>query len=216
MLPEENNSALTDSSEDDGLIEFIAPETEHLTIVKAAEVNTVERPKIVFSDELIPQFQLGVSDIRIELSHLVMLQQAAIALLNEAQREILIITPDLEHDRFDNDDFCEALSAFVRSSRYTNTRILIADPQLAIEDGHRVVKLMRRISSLIEIRQLHEHDIQHIQAVMILIMWVCYVVQIEILGKDHCSLKARPMHNKCVNVLWNGGSVAKKLLTLES
>ena len=137
MLPEqENNSAITDSSEDDGIIEFITPETEHLTIVKAAEVNIVERPKMVFSDELIPQFQLGVSDIRIELSHLVMLQQAAIALLNEAQREILIITPDLEHDRFDNDDFCEALSAFVRSSRYTNTRILIADPQLAIEDGH--------------------------------------------------------------------------------
>ena len=74
MLPEENNSALTDSSEDDDLIEFIAPETEHLTIVKAAEVNTVERPKIVFSDELIPQFQLGVSDIRVELSHLIMLK----------------------------------------------------------------------------------------------------------------------------------------------
>ncbi|HNP01396.1 MAG TPA: hypothetical protein PKN43_01295 [Agitococcus sp.] len=163
-IPQEN----TDSSQqDDGLIEFIAPNIEHLTIIKASETSQIERPKIVFSDELIPQFQLGHTDIRIELKHLFMMQQAAIALLAEAQREILIVSPDLEHERFDNEAFCEALSAFARSSRYTSTKILIADPQLAIEDGHRVIKLMRRISSLIEIRQLHEHDIEHAEAVMI-------------------------------------------------
>ena len=163
MLPDEE---LT-NTDDDGSINFVAPDTEHLQIIKIADSEAVNRPNIIFSDELIPQFELGITDIRVELTHLFMLQQAAIALLAQAKREVFIMTPDLEHERFDNDDFCEALSAFARSSRYTQTKILIANPQLAIEDGHRVIKLMRRISSLIEIKQLHEHDIEHSQAMMI-------------------------------------------------
>ncbi len=163
MLPDEE---LT-NTDDDGSINFVAPDTEHLQIIKIADSEAVNRPNIIFSDELIPQFELGITDIRVELTHLFMLQQAAIALLAQAKRDVFIMTPDLEHERFDNDDFCEALSAFARSSRYTQTKILIANPQLAIEDGHRVIKLMRRISSLIEIKQLHEHDIEHSQAMMI-------------------------------------------------
>lgn len=155
------------NTDDDGSINFVAPDTEHLQIIKIADSEAVNRPNIIFSDELIPQFELGITDIRVELTHLFMLQQAAIALLAQAKRDVFIMTPDLEHERFDNDDFCEALSAFARSSRYTQTKILIANPQLAIEDGHRVIKLMRRISSLIEIKQLHEHDIEHSQAMMI-------------------------------------------------
>lgn len=165
MLPDEESNQ-TDN-ENDGSIDFIAPETEHLQIIKIVDCEPVNRPNIIFSDELIPQFELGMTDIRVELTHLVMLQQAAIALLAQAKREVFIMTPDLEHERFDNDAFCEALSAFARSSRYTQTKILIANPQLAIEDGHRVIKLIRRISSLIEIRQLHEHDIEHNQAMLI-------------------------------------------------
>ncbi len=163
MLPDEE---LT-NTDDDGSINFVAPDTEHLQIIKIADSEAVNRPNIIFSDELIPQFELGITDIRVELTHLFMLQQAAIALLAQAKRDVFIMTPDLEHERFDNDDFCESLSAFARSSRYTQTKILIANPQLAIEDGHRVIKLMRRISSLIEIKQLHEHDIEHSQAMMI-------------------------------------------------
>lgn len=165
MLPETNNDA--ELNHDEGLIEFVAPEIDQLTIVKAPEQDIVERPTIIFSDELIPPFQLGITDSRIALNHLTMLQQAAIALLAQATREILIVSPDLEYDRFDNEAFCQAVSAFARSSRYTVTRILIADPKLAIEDGHRLIKLMRRLSSLIDIRQLHEQDIEHCQAVII-------------------------------------------------
>lgn len=154
-------------TEDDGIIEFKSPITEPLVIIKAPEHENVTRPNIIFSDELIPHFILGETDIRVELKHLVMLQQAAVALLAQAQREILLLSPDLEHARFDHPDFVEALSAFARSSRYTKTQILIADPRLVIEDGHRVIKLMRRLSSLIEIKQLHEDDIEHSEAMLI-------------------------------------------------
>lgn len=165
-----NNSSNEESAttdDDDGLIEFIPPSIEELVIVKAPEHDEVLRPNIIFSDKLIPSFILGETDIRVELKHLVMLQQAAIAILAQAQREILLVSPDLEHERFDNPAFVEALSAFARSSRYTKTQILLADPRLAIEDGHRVIKLMRRLSSLIEIRQLHENDIEHSEAMLV-------------------------------------------------
>ena len=164
-----NNSSIEPqqpTTDDDGIIEFIAP-SEPLVIIKASDSEPVARPSIIFSDELIPSFILGETDIRVELTHLFMIQQAAIALLAQGKREVLIMTPDLEHERFDDEMFINALSAFARSSRYTQTRILVADTRLAIEDGHRVIKLVRRLSSLIEIRQLHETDLESCTANMV-------------------------------------------------
>jgi hypothetical protein len=156
--PNDNTAADTT---DDGLIEFVLPEDlpDQLVIVKDDEDTIVARPLPMFTDELLPPFILGETDIRVELSHLVMLQNAAIALLAQSKREILIVTPDLEHARFDNDEFINALSAFSRSSRYAVTRLLIANPSLAVTEGHRLVKLARKLSSLIDIRQLHDDDI---------------------------------------------------------
>jgi hypothetical protein len=156
--PNDNTAADTT---DDGLIEFVLPEDlpDQLVIVKDDEDTIVARPLPMFTDELLPPFILGETDIRVELSHLVMLQNAAIALLAQSKREILIVTPDLEHARFDNDEFINALSAFSRSSRYTVTRLLIANPSMAVTEGHRLVKLARKLSSLIDIRQLHDDDI---------------------------------------------------------
>lgn len=161
--PNDNTAADTT---DDGVIEFVLPEDlpHQLVIVKDDEDTIVARPLPLFTDELLPPFILGETDIRVELSHLVMLQNAAIALLAQSKREILIVTPDLEHARFDNDAFINALSAFSRSSRYTVTRLLIANPSMAVAEGHRLVKLARKLSSLIDIRQLHDDDIDVSQA----------------------------------------------------
>lgn len=161
--PNDNTAADTT---DDGLIEFVLPEDlpDQLVIVKDDEDTIVARPLPLFTDELLPPFILGETDIRVELSHLVMLQNAAITLLAQSKREILIVTPDLEHARFDNDAFINALSAFSRSSRYTVTRLLIANPSMAVTEGHRLVKLARKLSSLIDIRQLHDDDIDVSQA----------------------------------------------------
>lgn len=147
--------------DDNGVIEFVLPDDlpPELLIKKDEDEVITPRPQPLFSDEILPTFILGETDIRVELSHLVMLQQAAIALLAQAKREILIVSPDFEQERFDNDDFIDALSAFARSSRYTTTRLLIANPSLAVTEGHRLIKLARKLSSLVEIRQLHEDDI---------------------------------------------------------
>ena len=105
--PNDNTAAeTTDNGLDDGLIEFVLPEDlpHQLVIVKNDEDFIVARPLPLFTDELLPPFILGETDIRVELSHLVMLQNAAIALLAQSKREILIVTPDLEHARFDNDE----------------------------------------------------------------------------------------------------------------
>jgi hypothetical protein len=169
MSTTENNHLVNNDNEpqtdDNGLIEFVLPEDlpKELLIVKDDEDHIVARPQPLFTDELLPSFIMGETDIRVELSHLLMLQQAAIALLAQAKREVLIVTTNLEHERFDNDDFINALSAFARSSRYATTRILVADTSLAVTEGHRLVKLARKLSSLVEIRQLHEDDIDSSQ-----------------------------------------------------
>lgn len=150
---------------DDGLITFIAPEhSDTLVIIKDDDNVSTSRPTPIFDDEQLATFTLGESDIRLELTHLSMLKNAALALLAQSKREIFIITPDLEHSRFDNDEFIDALSAFARSSRHTCTRLLVADPLLAIKDGHRLINLMRKLSSLIEIRQVHEDDVDLTQS----------------------------------------------------
>lgn len=168
-LPADDNMDTTPSApDDDGMIEFVLPEgADHLVIVKTDDTPVVERPLPMFTDEQLPPFVLGETDIRIPLTHLVMMQSAAIALLAQSKREVLIVSTDLEHERYDNEHFVEALSAFARSSRHTTTRILLADPTLAVEDGHRLVKLMRKLSSLVEIRQLHEDDVESIEPVII-------------------------------------------------
>ena len=77
------NNDTESQAEDNGLIEFVLPEDlpKELIIVKDEEDNIVTRPQPLFTDELLPSFILGETDIRVELSHLLMLQQAAIALL---------------------------------------------------------------------------------------------------------------------------------------
>ena len=86
--PNDNTAADTT---DDGVIEFVLPEDlpHQLVIVKDDEDTIVARPLPLFTDELLPPFILGETDIRVELSHLVMLQNAAIALLAQSKREIL-------------------------------------------------------------------------------------------------------------------------------
>jgi hypothetical protein len=170
IYPQDPNTDTESVDNDDGMIEFVPPaDSESLVIVNPDHdgEEPIMRPIPVFADEQLPSFVLGESDIRVELTHLEMLKSAAMALLAQSKREVFIISPDLEHDRFDNDDFIDALSAFARSSRHTTTRLLLADPQLAVKDGHRLIALTRRLTSLIEIRQLHEDDVENCESLMV-------------------------------------------------
>lgn len=73
----------------------------------------------------------------------------------------------MEPLRFNQDDVCDALSAFARSDRNVRVLMLVADPRLAHEKGHALVKLAQRLPSFIKIRQAHDDDQEHIESFMV-------------------------------------------------
>lgn len=172
----ESTSAATDTNPpaaavaDETPLEFTPSGQSGLSIIKAPDHGLhvgSSHAELEAAASALPDFVLGETTDILPLSGLAALRVAATRLLPQARRELLLISTDLESLRFNNDDFVSALSAFARSSRYTCTRILIADPRPAVEEGHRLVRLARRLSELVEIRQAHEHDLEHLPSVLV-------------------------------------------------
>lgn len=109
-------------------------------------------------NETLEGFRLGESETLLRLEGIDQFHAATHALLGQTVRQLHILTPDFEPERFNNDAFADALSHFARRSQYTETRILVGDPNIAVRWGHRVVYLARRLSSLIHIRALNKDD----------------------------------------------------------
>lgn len=105
-------------------------------------------------------FWLGTSDSLVHLSSCDEFNRATATLLQQARRRIFILTPDFEPERYNNEAFVDALTAFATRSRHSDTRILLADPAIAVRWGHKVVQLGRRLTSRLLIRQLGEEDLQ--------------------------------------------------------
>jgi len=83
--------------------------------------------------------------------------ELAIQLCDEALRHICILSPDLDHAAFDNEQLAASLTALVRRSRQTTVRILIADSRALVSRGHRLLNLSRRLPSAIALQKLAEH-----------------------------------------------------------
>lgn len=111
-----------------------------------------------FADAL-SGFRLGESEGLLRLDGPAEFSQATQALLQQVRRKLYILSTDFEPERYNTEEFAEALSAFVRRNRYTQARILIADPAVALRWGHKVLNLSRRLPSHLLIRQLHQDDL---------------------------------------------------------
>lgn len=81
------------------------------------------------------------------------LQQLDVSLITQARRRLTILTPDLEPARFNATEFVDAVSHFVRSHRDARVRILVQEPRFAIQNGHRLIPLVQRLTSQVNIRR---------------------------------------------------------------
>jgi hypothetical protein len=79
---------------------------------------------------------------------------AAVAVTAAATRSLAILTPDLEPEIYDHDDFLEALKRFVLARSFARVRVLIVDPARAFKNGNRFVTMGRRLNSYIEFRNV--------------------------------------------------------------
>lgn len=118
-------------------------------------------------DDVLAGFRLGDSETLLRLDGLDDFLRAQTVLVQQARRELFILTPDLEPDRYNSAEFSDLLSAFVRRHRNADARLLIGDPAIALRWGHRVVNLGRRLTTRLQIRRLHEDDFDPEEAWMV-------------------------------------------------
>lgn len=103
------------------------------------------------TDEVVDQPQgavtiLGRASIR-ELSQ---------RLVEQAGRELLIFTSDLDPDCYDQAPFVEAVRRLALGSPHQPVRVLLRNPRAVALKGHRLIALARQLTSRIAIRRLGE------------------------------------------------------------
>ena len=79
----------------------------------------------------------------------------ALALLQQAQRQLCLYSSDLEPWLYHHSSVQQACTRFLLSSPRARLRILLRDPTRAVKEGHRLLALSRRLSSNLHIRKLN-------------------------------------------------------------
>ncbi|MFT6051754.1 MAG: hypothetical protein ACI9B9_001397 [Halioglobus sp.] len=78
-------------------------------------------------------------------------------LCQTARRHIRILSPHLDSAVFDNDELCSAISALARRSAQSEVKIIVNDAKPLVQNGHALLRLARRIPSVIRIQTLSHH-----------------------------------------------------------
>jgi hypothetical protein len=85
------------------------------------------------------------------------LRAAVIDVVAKARRGLAILTPNLEPEIYDHEEFLDALKRFVLAKTFARIRVLITQPERAMKSGNQFVQMGRRLNSYIEFRNLAEH-----------------------------------------------------------
>jgi hypothetical protein len=89
---------------------------------------------------------------------------AVVTVAGLANRGLAILTPDLEPDIYDHDDFLETLKKFLLARSFARVRVLISDPSRTLKIGNRFVDMGRRLNSYIEFRNMKPELRHHSEA----------------------------------------------------
>jgi len=102
------------------------------------------------------QYRLGKDNEPLELSTSEDNRQVVLAMAQQAQRSIYIMSGTLDPVIYDHQDLVEALSRLARSHRHAEIHILLQDSEPVAKRGHRLVELANRLSSMVSIRKPDE------------------------------------------------------------
>ncbi|KUJ84722.1 hypothetical protein AWR36_003470 [Microbulbifer flavimaris] len=98
---------------------------------------------------------VGLTEMeRIRLADVEAFERALIDLCHRARREICLFSHHLDRDLYHREPVVEALSEFARRSRYARVRILIRDSDPMLQRHHRLLTLIQRLTSRIELKKL--------------------------------------------------------------
>jgi len=77
---------------------------------------------------------------------------ASQALAAQTRYSLDIVSRDLDHKIYDNEEFKNAIKDIATGNAKAKIRILIQDSDKSVKQGHRLVELARRLTSFIDIR----------------------------------------------------------------
>jgi hypothetical protein len=110
--------------------------------------------KAVPAKELdITSMQLGIDRLEFSLHIREDVCTIAQTLAEQAQRDLMLLTLELEPAIFDQQPFLNAISKLVRQHQDACFRILILDSHRTLQNGHRLIELSRRLSPNIQFRR---------------------------------------------------------------
>lgn len=88
------------------------------------------------------------------------LRDCTLALIASARHELCIYSRDLEAALYEDAEILDAIRMVALSGKGASVRILVQDTTRAVRDGHRLVDLAQRLSSIVHIRRVSEEDAQ--------------------------------------------------------
>jgi hypothetical protein len=80
-------------------------------------------------------------------------REAAVAVAVAAKRDLALFSHDLEPLIYDKDEFIKAVQSLATRSRMSRIRIVSIDPGASVRAGHRIISLVQRFSSYMEVRR---------------------------------------------------------------
>lgn len=89
------------------------------------------------------------------------LKSASLAVIQEARHAVCLYSRDLDPVILDDSEVVDALRRVALSGRGASVRILLQDPTRAVREGHRLLDLAQRLSSLVQIRRPTFEDLQY-------------------------------------------------------
>ncbi len=113
------------------------------------------------------QYLLGQKHELINLDLATEVYQASLALLNQAQRSVIVVSRTLDTRLYDNSEFTTAVRQFALRSRHARMRIIVRDSSPAVKAGHRLIELSQRLSSFIEVRVPDQQHANYNSAFMV-------------------------------------------------
>lgn len=100
----------------------------------------------------IDNMELGRSSDEISFDTLEDNHRAFLALLRQTQHTLCIMSRDLDPRLYGSSEVREAIKDIALGSRHAQVRIIVQEPSLVINRGHRIIDLARRLPSYIHIR----------------------------------------------------------------
>lgn len=113
------------------------------------------------------QYTLGQTDSELKLSIREEHQLATVAMLQQARRQVDIVSRDLDATVYDHPAFIDALRSMILNNRRTRVRIIVFDAQTLSRRGHQLLQLATDLSSFIAIREGGQEHASYSEAMLV-------------------------------------------------